>query len=244
MNIDAIFTSSQALVSTEKGSYPASLGYITYFISIGQIEKFSHYFPDEDFEKLKEYANVILEKCFSEKDNHKKIKAYFWCEEESKLRNEISMMHSQPAVGTDGFVEMVDSYKLTSLAAFMLLEAMYSIRYNIPIVKCPNCKQFFIGHHNGVLYCDRVYKNGKTCRQIGAKKQFADKVKANEILAKYEKIYQAAYYKKSKAADKKEQAALTEKLTLLKENRMKYRNGIINEADFIRFLDEFSSTLH
>ncbi len=244
MTIDAVFTSNEVLISTEKGSYPASLGYVTYFISIGEIEKFSRYFPDEDFEKLKDYANTILEKCFSEKDNNKKIEAYFWCDEQSKLSKGISMIHSRPAVGADGVIEMVDSYKLTSLSAFMLLEAMYSIRYNIPIVKCPNCKQFFIGHHNGVLYCDRVYRNGKTCRQIGAKKQFADKVKANETLARYEKIYQSMYYKKSKATDKKEQAALTERLTLLKDNRMKYRNGILTEDEFIQFLDEFLGVLN
>ena len=94
-----------------------------------------------------------------------------------------------------------------------------------------------MGHHTGVLYSDRIFKNGKTCRQIGAKKQFADKVRANETLAKYEKIYQSFYYKKSKAKAAQEKAELTEKLTLLKENRIKFRNGEISEEEFIASLN-------
>ncbi len=224
-------------IETSVGTYTAQLGHCIYNISQGDWITVSSFFPWLDFSKFQEDANYILEKCFSEKDNEKKVRAYLWCDEQIKSHNGYSNCITKPMVLPDGTVGMLDTYTVNSFSAVLFLEAMYSIRYNIPIVKCPNCKQFFIGHHTGVLYCDRVNKNGKTCRQIGAKKLFADKVRSNDALARYEKAYQSLYYKKTKAKDEKEKAELTAKLTLLKDNRIKFRNGEISEEEFINSFD-------
>ncbi len=242
MDIKVSFFNEIMEVETSVGTYTVPLGHCIYNISVGDWLTVSSFFPDLNFSDYQKDANYILEKCFSEKDNEKKVQAYLWCDEQIKSHNGYSECITKPMVLPDGMVGMLDTYIVHSFSAILFLEAMYAIRYNIPIVKCPNCKQFFIGHHTGVLYCDRIFKNGKTCRQIGAKKQFADKVRANETLAKYEKIYQSLYYKKSKAKDAQEKAELTEKLTLLKENRIKFRNGEISDENFVDFLDEFSNT--
>ncbi len=224
-------------IETSVGAYTVPLGRCIYNISIGDWIFIAPFFPGLDFSKFQEDANYILEKCFSEKDNEKKVEAYLWCDEQIKSHNGYSECITKPMVLPDGTVGMLDTYTVNSFFAVLFLEAMYSIRYNVPLVKCPNCKQFFIGHHTGVLYCDRIFKNGKTCRQIGAKKQFADKVRSNDTLARYEKAYQALYYKKTKANNEKEKAELTAKLTLLKDNRIKFRNGEISEEEFIGSFD-------
>ncbi|UKI37185.1 MAG: DUF6076 domain-containing protein [Clostridiales bacterium] len=81
--------------------------------------------------------------------------------------------------------------KLIGLQSFrdcFLVEMMHAILHNIPILKVPGMqKDFFIAENHGIQYCDNIYKDGKTCRQIGAKKQFKEKVKSDSALSLYEK---------------------------------------------------------
>ena len=194
-------------------------------------------FGDVDKNELKKFALDMLERCFSTKDNQIKVNAFLQCEEDLSLKYSYSMSMNYPIVAPDGNIDFVDSFELKYIESLILLEMMFCIKNNIPIVKCPNCEQFFIAHNTGVQYCDRIYKDGKTCRQLGAKKLFSDKLKSDELLLVYEKKYQALYHKLKRSTDDKEKLALTEKISKLKECRMKYKKSEISPEEFLKVLE-------
>ena len=56
--------------------------------------------------------------------------------------------------------------------------------------KCLNCGDFFLQNGNfKALYCDRVYADGKTCKQIGASKMYQKTLKENREKADYRRAY-------------------------------------------------------
>ena len=98
--------------------------------------------------------------------------------------------------------------------------------------------RFFIAENHGIQYCDNIYKDGKTCRQIGAKKQFKEKVKSDSALSLYEKKYQALYYKRKKTTDEKALMAIKEKIAVYQDARSKYKKGEISSDEFISMLEK------
>lgn len=64
----------------------------------------------------------------------------------------------------------------------------YTFVSNNPIVSvCQNCDKLFVPKTKKLtLYCDRVVDNNSTCKQIGAKNKFNDRIEADPVL----KIYQ------------------------------------------------------
>lgn len=61
-----------------------------------------------------------------------------------------------------------DLYSLVSLEICQLLQN------NIHIKKCQNCNKYFLpGKRTDEIYCDRIFKNNKTCKQLG----YEEKVK-------------------------------------------------------------------
>ena len=59
-------------------------------------------------------------------------------------------------------------YTVKDLYSMLSLD-LINIKYrNIPIKQCENCKKFFIPNkRSDEIYCDRIYRNGKTCKELG-----------------------------------------------------------------------------
>ena len=233
MNIEVSFICDGIKFSTEKGSYTCALGGVTFMLSEGNFKSVDYFLEIENKAEIAAYALSMLERCFSTKDGEHKIQSFLLCEEELKTgKYRYFVCETKPIVHPDGTIGFVDTYYIDSVQALILLECMFSIRYNIPIIKCPNCGQFFMAPNNGMQYCDRVLENGKTCREVGAKKYFNDKLKADPLLSAYEKAYQATYHKHRKAADESEKEKLQNRLSLLKHSRMQYKKGALSADDF------------
>lgn len=64
----------------------------------------------------------------------------------------------------------------------------YTFVSNNPIVSvCQNCDKLFIPKTKKLtLYCDRVVDNNSTCKQIGAKNKFNDRIEADPVLKAYQ----------------------------------------------------------
>lgn len=59
-------------------------------------------------------------------------------------------------------------YQVKDVFAFMSLELINVQIHAIVIKQCENCKHFFIpNNRSDEIYCDRVFKDGKTCKQVG-----------------------------------------------------------------------------
>ena len=238
MKFQASFLENHINISTEECNRIFGLGRITFGIATGNYGALSILFPVQELDTLRDKANSLLELCFSSKKGEDKLSAYYKCEEEFSLCGGCIMFEKKAIVNTDDNIDMVETYWLTKLSGLLLVEMMYAILHNIPILKCPVCKRFFIADNHGIQYCDNIYKDGKTCRQIGAKKQFKKKVKSDSALSLYEKKYQALYYKRKKTTDEKALTAIKEKIAFYQDARSKYKKGEISSDEFISMLEK------
>lgn len=91
-------------------------------------------------------------------------------------------------------------YKNVCPMSFCITELSKMIESGIQIRLCKNCNRFFIPQNNhSSEYCNRTCnKKGQTCKEIGAQKQYKNKVKSNPILKEYEKAYKRNYAKVSR----------------------------------------------
>ena len=176
MKFQASFLENHINISTKECNRIFGLGRITFSIATGNYGALSILFPVHELDALRDKANSLLELCFSSKKGEDKLSAYYKCEEEFSLCGGCILSEKKATVNTDDNIDMVETYWLTKLSGLLLVEMMHAILHNIPILKCPVCKRFFIADNHGIQYCDNIYKDGKTCRQIGAKKQFKEKL--------------------------------------------------------------------
>ena len=132
-----------------------------------------------------------------------------------------------------------DIYLIDSLIDLINLEMMYAVINDMPINKCKNCNKYFVAGNAAALFCDRLYTEDKTCKQFGGKKSFVDKLKKDEALLRYEKVYQATYYRLRKAETQAEIDVLNKRLQDLKNWRVKYKNGEIKEKPFVEFVERY-----
>ena len=82
------------------------------------------------------------------------------------------------------------------LSSFLYDELMQCLKTGFLPKKCHNCGKYFL-LENGYYpdFCERKSPNekGKTCRDVGAKKKFDDKVKSNPIWKTYQRAYKTHY---------------------------------------------------
>ena len=232
MQFEAIFRQDGVKLATEKGSYISPLGSISCMIAEGKWEHLADVFSSTDTENLKSVALKILDRCFSSKDKKKKIEGYLLCDEEFKAsKSRYSVTKSVESIDEDGTIQFIDTYYLTDFTDFILLEMMYSLTYNVPIVKCGSCSRFFIAENPTMHYCDNP-----ACRQFAAKKRSKETKQADELLLLYDKVYQATYYRHKKCTDEKQKEQLDARLKQLMEYRMKYKKSEISVNEFEKVL--------
>ena len=118
---------------------------------------------------------------------------------------------------------------------------MFATINNVTIDKCQNCGKYYATRKEGTMHCNRIFSDGRTCKQVAAKKIFNENLKSNELLSLYEKTYQAVYYKKRIAKTKKDIKQVKMFLKQLKTSRNDYRRNRISENDFRSILAEYSA---
>lgn len=82
------------------------------------------------------------------------------------------------------------SYKTKDIYTAFLISLYHLITYDsIFIRKCKNCSNYFITFKNNVVYCDRLYTNNETCKDIGYKISQKRKEEKEYTYGKYRRIY-------------------------------------------------------
>ena len=54
----------------------------------------------------------------------------------------------------------------------LFLELYFILQEKTYLKKCKNCGKYFLTTNSAVIYCDNVFEDNKTCREIGASKVF------------------------------------------------------------------------
>ncbi len=87
---------------------------------------------------------------------------------------------------------------------YRILELLVT-RDTMPIKTCENDGKYFIPTHRiDEIYCDYKHLDGSTCKDVGAKKKYAQKAEQDPAISTYNKIYQVKIMRTRRNPDNKE----------------------------------------
>lgn len=80
-------------------------------------------------------------------------------------------------------------YEIDNFYSLLFLELYFILQEKIYLKKCKNCGKYFLTTNSAVIYCDNVFEDNKTCREIGASKVFSKNLENDEAYSLYRKVY-------------------------------------------------------
>lgn len=161
----------------------------------------------EDCIRVKEVYAPFLEKVHQYKEylNAKEtadVYRTFLSEQEGKLRTYAKLAPSGTMSETfvpldleDDYV-MYEKYKFSTIGGFLYIDLFKGLNNHFLPRRCDLCGKYFLLEATAYsAYCTRPIKGkkGKTCRDLGHRKKYADKVNSDPILLTYTKAYKQHY---------------------------------------------------
>jgi len=124
-------------------------------------------------------------------------------------------------INESGLSLMKTFYASTDIASLVFLELEEICEKNIKLRKCQNCQRYFIPMKRNVIYCDRIFSNGKTCKMFGPGNIYRKKNSDDETYAIY-----------NKERNKRFMSQKRETNPVLKDKKSKaYKTWMVNVAD-------------
>lgn len=115
-------------------------------------------------------------------------------------------------------------YSFSSLLSAYYFCVLYFVENNIPIKICKNCSKYFIPENRvSSVYCNRIFENNKTCKEVGANNAYKEKLKKDEVNLLYRKTLSA---KKMLANRNPDIPMYLEKYEAWKSEANKYKQDI------------------
>ncbi len=91
-------------------------------------------------------------------------------------------------------VSLWQYFAVQSMEEMLYLELVEMVKRGIRVKRCGLCDRYFVlADKRRRDYCDRVYKNGRTCKQLGAKLKFNETVDNDMYLQEFERVYNRMY---------------------------------------------------
>lgn len=91
------------------------------------------------------------------------------------VQNKIEVTFSRPSDIGNGDSGICMTYSLHDTISMIALDWINVCDLGFPIKQCSNCERFFIpSKRSDEIYCNRIYKNGKTCKELGYSLKIAD----------------------------------------------------------------------
>ena len=161
----------------------------------------------EDCIRVKEIYSAFLEKLHAGKEyldakETADIYRHFLSEQENRLntyaRLEPSGTMSETFVplNPDGDFVMYERYKFSTIGGFLYIDLFKGLQNHYLPRKCGLCGRYFLLEATAYSpFCTRPDKDkhDKTCRDLGHRKTYADKVNSDPILLTYTKAYKQHY---------------------------------------------------
>ena len=131
-------------------------------------------------------------------------------------------------------------YSFNSLMSAYYFCVLYFIENNIPIKICKNCRKYFIPENRiSSIYCNKIFENNKTCREVGAINAYNEKLKKDEVNLLYRRTLSA---KKMLANRNPNIPIYLEKYEKWKKEANKFKqdikNGTKTEDEFKQWIKE------
>lgn len=105
-------------------------------------------------------------------------------------------------------------------------------KYDVHPVKCQNCGKLFFPHsRSDEIYCDNIFRNGKTCKDLG----YEMKVAADQIMKEYRRVYKMQNARKQRNQQKRNISARFDNWAVSAKQALKLcQNGEIDLEEMKR----------
>lgn len=128
-------------------------------------------------------------------------------------------------------------YEIDNFYNLLFLELYFILQEKTCLKKCKNCGKYFLTINSAVIYCDNVFEDNKTCREIGASKVFSKNLERDEAYNLYRKVY-----KKKQALAKSKGGSFEVEYNLFKnqgkDKKNAYKLKEITKEDFIKWIQK------
>lgn len=109
---------------------------------------------------------------------------------------------------------------LEDFSDFLYYEFTELLKQGLTIRRCKNCAQYFVlKSKHQTYYCDRKQENGRTCKQIGNKKEYQKRIASDLVLQEYERLYKLHHAQMERDEQKE---SPTEKISRAKKEFLKW----------------------
>ena len=109
--------------------------------------------------------------------------------------------------------------------------------YKHPILQCENCKNLFVPDSaHDIKYCNEIFKNNKTCRQLAPDLKYKKTLEDDPLLQKYRSRYQAIQ-RLARENPEKHQALYEYYKVEGPKIRKKYLDKVITAQEFEDWID-------
>ena len=128
-------------------------------------------------------------------------------------------------------------YEISNFYNLLFLELYFILQEKVYLKKCKNCGKYFLTNNIAVIYCDNIFEDNKTCREIGASKVFIKNLEKDEAYNLYRKVY-----KKKQALAKSKGGSFEIEYNLFKNQGKNKKNAYklkeITKEEFIKWLNK------
>ena len=118
------------------------------------------------------------------------------------------------------------------------------MKQGLHVKKCKFCGRYFVlTNKHDADFCDRIYRGNRTCKAVGAKKAYNERVQSDPVLQEYQRIYKR-YFAREENPFRENLGSKFYGLTFLewakiaKEARKEYKDGIISGEDMLERIKE------
>ena len=128
-------------------------------------------------------------------------------------------------------------YEIDNFYNLLFLELYFILQEKTYLKKCKNCGKYFLTANLAVIYCDNVFEDNKTCKEIGASKVFIKNLEKDEAYNLYRKVY-----KKKQALAKSKGGSFEIEYNRFKhqgkDKKNAYKLKEITKEEFIKWLNK------
>ena len=128
-------------------------------------------------------------------------------------------------------------YEIDNFYNLLFLELYFILQEKTYLKKCKNCGKYFLTINSAVIYCDNVFEDNKTCREIGASKVFTKNLEKDEAYNLYRKVY-----KKKQALAKAKGGSFEIEYNRFKyqgkDKKNAYKLKEITKEEFLKWIDK------
>lgn len=167
------------------------------------------------WQQLEEYSDLFDDICVDFR-----MIDFIWLYEKNNITNEIPY-----------------SFRSKDFLNIIYLSFKHIECYKHPILQCENCKKLFIPDSaHDIKYCNNIFKNNKTCKQLAPELKYQKTLKADPVLQKYRSRYQAIQ-RLARENPEKHQSLYEYYKFEGKKIKNNYLNKVITAKEFENWID-------